>query len=281
MGALFSGIVVSAMLRMLGDENWMYVFFVGLIASIPIMLFWWRYSTEARLDETCARIAERGMTVPLSKTEAQEHREAKGAVRLCLRNRVVMLTSGTTLLTQIVYMGISYVLPLYLANIVGLDYAAAAACSIVFTLTGVLGQIFWPTVSDYLGRRTTIVLCGAWMAVGVGAFYFATAMPMYIGLQLFFGIVANAVWPIYYASATDHAPKGAHGTANGFITTAMFIGGGIAPVLMGRLIGLGGGWEAATGYRLTFVVMAVCAALGVVFQLFVPKRAAGTTEHDA
>ena len=280
-GALFSGIVVSAMLRMLGDENWMYVFFVGLIASIPIMLFWWRYSTEARLDETCARIADRGMTVPLSKTEAQEHREAKGAVRLCLRNRVVMLTSGTTLLTQIVYMGISYVLPLYLANIVGLDYAAAAACSIVFTLTGVFGQIFWPTVSDYLGRRTTIVLCGAWMAVGVGAFYFATAMPMYIGLQLFFGIVANAVWPIYYASATDHAPKGAHGTANGFITTAMFIGGGIAPVLMGRLIGLGGGWEAATGYRLTFVVMAVCAALGVVFQLFVPKRAAGTTEHDA
>lgn len=172
-------------------------------------------------------------------------------------------------------------LPLYLANIVGLDYAAAAACSIVFTLTGVLGQIFWPTVSDYLGRRTTIVLCGAWMAVGVGAFYFATAMPMYIGLQLFFGLVANAVWPIYYASATDHAPKGAHGTANGFITTAMFIGGGIAPVLMGRLIGLGGGWEAVTGYRLTFVVMAVCAALGVVFQLFVPKRAAGTTEHDA
>lgn len=270
-GALLSGLAVAWILSTFGNENWMYVFFLGLIASVPLMLFWWKYSTRDRIRKVYREIEDAGMTVPVDPVAEQVHAEAEGAIGRCFRNRVVMLTSGTTLLTQIVYMGINYVLPLYLANIMGLDFSKAAAYSIFFTITGIIGQVFWPTLSDYLGRRNTIVLCGIWMAVGVGGFYFSTSMPMYIALQLFFGLVANAVWPVYYAAATDHAPEGAHGTANGFITTAMFIGGGIAPLLMGWLIGLGGGWEVNTGYQFTFIAMAVCAILGVILQLFVPR----------
>ncbi|MBM7825545.1 MFS family permease [Arcanobacterium pluranimalium] len=269
-GALLSGLVVAAILSIFGDENWMLVFVVGLIVAIPLMLFWWKYSTKERQERTYAQIAAAGMTVPLDES-ADGQADTAGAVGKCLRNKVVMITSGTTLLTQIVYMGINYVLPLYLANIVGLDYSEAAAYSVVFTITGIIGQIFWPTLSDYLGRRTTIVVCGVWMAVGVAAFYFATSVPIYIALQLFFGLVANAVWPVYYAAATDNAPDGAHGTANGFVTTAMFIGGGLAPVLMGWLIGLGGGWKSGAGYVYTFFFMALCALLGVAIQFFVKK----------
>ncbi len=35
------------------------------------------------------------------------------------------------------------------------------------------------------------------------------------------------MWPIYYAMASDSAEERATSTANGIITTAMFIGGGI------------------------------------------------------
>lgn len=239
-GALFSGLAVAWILKTFGDENWMYVFFIGLIVSVPVMLFWHWYSTRDRIVATYKEIEANGMTVPIDPEQEANHADAEDAVGKCLRNSIVMLTSGTTMLTQIVYMGINYVLPLYLANIMGLDFSRAAAYSIVFTITGALGQIFWPSLSDYLGRRTTIVLCGIWMAVGVGGFYFVRSMAFYIFLQLFFGLVANAVWPVYYAAATDNAPDGAHGTANGFITTAMFIGGGLAPLLMGWLIALGG-----------------------------------------
>lgn len=276
-GALFSGLVVAAILNIFGDDNWMYVFFVGLIVAVPIMLFWWWYSTKERYDDTLEQIKKVGMTPPEVHDEDSQ-KASKGAVGKCFRNPVVMLTSGTTLLTQIVYMGINYVLPLYLANIVGLDYSAAAAYSIAFTITGILGQIFWPSLSDYFGRKNTIVFCGIWMAVGVGAFYFATNIPIYIFLQLFFGLVANAVWPVYYAAVNDNAPKGAHGTANGFVTTAMFIGGGLAPVLMGWLIGLGGGWEARAGYNLTFFFMAGCALAGVALQFFL--KAKDLEEHE-
>lgn len=272
-GALLSGLAVAAILNIFGSENWMLVFVVGLIVAIPLMLFWWKYSTQERQEFTYAQITEAGMTVPLEESGEEAQADTEGAVGKCLRNKVVMITSATTLLTQIVYMGINYVLPLYLANIVGLDYSTAAAFSVLFTITGIIGQIFWPTLSDYLGRRTTIVVCGIWMAIGVAAFYFATSVPVYIALQLFFGLVANAVWPVYYAAATDNAPEGAHGTANGFITTAMFIGGGIAPVLMGWLIGAGGGWTAAAGYSYTFFTMAACALLGILIQFFVKKSA--------
>lgn len=124
-------------------------------------------------------------------------------------------------------MGINVVLPPYLYHVSGLSLAASAGLSIIFTLTGTLGQVIWPWLSDSFGRKRTLIVCGLWMSIGIALFYFATNMPRLIAIQLFFGLVANAVWPIYYAMASDSAEERATSTANGIITTAMFIGGGI------------------------------------------------------
>lgn len=87
-----------------------------------------------------------------------------------------------------------------------------------------------------------------------------------------FGLVANAVWPIYYAMASDSAEERATSTANGIITTAMFIGGGISPLLMGWLIQFGGGWENPAGYIYAFFTMAGCALLGMLLQLMTTDK---------
>lgn len=97
-------------------------------------------------------------------------------------------------------------------------------------------------------------------------------MPRLIAIQLFFGLVANAVWPIYYAMASDSAEERATSTANGIITTAMFIGGGISPLLMGWLIQFGGGWENPAGYIYAFFTMAGCALLGMLLQLMTTDK---------
>jgi MFS family permease len=184
-----------------------------------------------------------------------------------LGNRNIALTAGNTMLTQVVYMGVNVVLPAYLYNISGMSLAQSAGLSVVFTITGILGQLIWPSLSDIIGRKVTLVICGLWMAASVAAFYFAGNMTMLIITQLLFGLVANAVWPIYYAVASDSAEPRATSTANGIITTAMFIGGGISPVLMGGLISMGGGWKSLSGYVVCFFVMAGCALAGVVLQL--------------
>ncbi|POA54398.1 MULTISPECIES: MFS transporter [unclassified Pseudomonas] len=267
-GAMLSGLVASFVIGTFGEDNWRYVFFFAFVVAVPLMLFWARYSTPQRITQLYLDIAAKGMTPPDSTPVTQAKGQAWRTFVATLGNRNIALTAGSTLLTQVVYMGVNIVLPAYLYNITGLSLAESAGMSVVFTLTGILGQLIWPALSDIIGRRLTLIICGLWMAASVAAFYFASTLALVIVMQLLFGLVANAVWPIYYAVACDSAEPSATSTANGIITTAMFIGGGMAPLLMGSLIASGGGWTSLPGYILCFFVMAGCALGGVLLQLF-------------
>ena len=277
-GALLSGVVASLVLATFGEGSWRYCFLLALIVAIPLMIFWAKYSTAWRINTLYQHIEQQGMTCPASQESTHVAKgEGWRTFMRTLTNRNIFLTAGNTLLTQIVYMGINVVLPSYLYHVSGLSLASAAGLSIVFTLTGTLGQVIWPWLSDTLGRKRTLIICGLWMSVGIALFYFAGTLPRLIAIQLFFGLVANAVWPIYYAMASDSADERATSTANGIITTAMFIGGGLSPLLMGWLIQLGGGWASPTGYIYTFFTMAGCALLGVVLQMMTTDK----TPHRA
>lgn len=267
-GAMLSGLVASFVIGTFGEDNWRYVFFFAFVVAVPLMLFWARYSTPQRITQLYLDIAAKGMTPPDSTPVTQAKGQAWRTFVATLGNRNIALTAGNTLLTQVVYMGVNIVLPAYLYNITGLSLAESAGMSVVFTLTGILGQLIWPALSDIIGRRLTLIICGLWMAASVAAFYFASTLALVIVMQLLFGLVANAVWPVYYAVACDSAEPSATSTANGIITTAMFIGGGMAPLLMGSLIASGGGWTSLPGYSLCFFVMAGCALGGVLLQLF-------------
>lgn len=279
-GSLLSGGFAALVITWFGSENWSYTLFFAFIIAVPLMLFWGKYSTPDKVEALYADMKAHGLTPP--EVAEQNATRPKGLFKKTIRQRNITLTAGTTMLTQIVYMGVNMVLPAYLFNILGLSLAASAGLSVVFALTGILGQIIWPTLSDIIGRKITIVICGIWMAASVAAFYFATSSMLVVIIQLAFGLVANAVWPIYYAAASDAAPEGATSTANGIITTAMFIGGGIAPMLMGQLITLGGGWEQRGGYTISFMTMAGFALAAVLLQLFARKdtQVLASTENE-
>lgn len=276
-GSLLSGVGAAAALTWFGSEGWSYAFFFTLIVAVPVMLFWVKYSTADKIDTLYADIESKGLTPPEIVTGGVDR--PRGLLKKVLANPRITATAGTTMLTQIVYMGVNTVLPLYLYNVVGLSMAESAAMSVVFALTGIIGQVLWPTLSDIIGRKVTIIICGIWMAISVGCLYFATSSLTVVVVQLAFGLVANAVWPIYYAAASDAAPEGGTSTANGVITTAMFIGGGLSPIIMGRLVGLGGGWDSSTGYVYTFLFMASCALLGAIIQIFIKQAPSTRPSH--
>ena len=256
-----------------GEGSWRYCFLLALLVAIPLMIFWAKYSTADRINTLYQHIDSQGLTRPATQESSHVAKgEGMKTFLRTLRNRNISLTAGNTLLTQIVYMGINVVLPPYLYHVSGLSLAASAGLSIIFTLTGTLGQVIWPWLSDSFGRKRTLIVCGLWMSNGIALFYFATNMPRLIAIQLFFGLVANAVWPIYYAMASDSAEERATSTANGIITTAIFIGGGISPLLMGWLIQFGGGWENPAGYIYAFFTMAGCALLGMLLQLMTTDK---------
>ncbi|MHC8326431.1 hypothetical protein [Pseudomonas sp. LB1P83] len=51
------------------------------------------------------------------------------------------------------YFGISFWLPQYLAFVAHCNFAEAAAYSVLFTITGGIGQIVWGWISDRMGQR--------------------------------------------------------------------------------------------------------------------------------
>lgn len=271
-GAMLSGLAASFVISTFGEDNWRYVFFFTFVVAVPLMLFWSRYSTADKITTLYTDIARKNMTPPDIAT-APKVLKGHGwrTFKASLANRTIALTAGNTMLAHTAYIGVNIVLPAYLYNIMGLSLAESAGMSVVFTLTGILGQLIWPSLSDIIGRKVTLVICGIWMAISIASFYFASTMTLIIIIQLLFGLVANAVWPIFYAVASDSAEPGATSTANGIITTAMFVGGGLAPVIMGTIISLGGGWHSLAGYVMCFFFMAGCALAGVVLQLCTRK----------
>lgn len=102
-----------------------------------------------------------------------------------LSSRGIVFTAASTLITHVVYIGFLTIFPAFLYNIVGLDLAKSAGLSAVFTITGMMGQIIWPTLSDKIGRRLTLILCGCWMAVSIASFCLISGVVSVIAIQLF------------------------------------------------------------------------------------------------
>ena len=270
-GAMLSGVVTAAIIYYFGPENWRYAFFLGIILAVPALTFWVWYSTKHRYAEFHQSCLDNGFTPPMDIQETQVDHESSQSLSHRLKKtlscRGILFTAGSTLITHIVYIGFLTIFPAYLYNIVGLDLAKAAGLSAVFTLTGIIGQIFWPTLSDKIGRRITLILCGCWMAAGIASFCLSSGVVSVIIIQLFFGFSANAIWPIFYATASDYADSDSMGTANSIITCALYVGGAIAPILMGYLLTGFGGWHSASGYIGCFLLMSACAMLGVILQI--------------
>lgn len=281
LGALLSGVIASVIISAFGPEHWRYVFFIGFVVAIPLMIFWAKYSTEHRYKEFIITTIESGLTPPEDILLRDKVSSGKGVLLETLKTPAIIFTAASTMITHVVYIGISTIFPAYLYNVMGYDFAKSAGLSAVFTITGMLGQILWPSLSDKIGRKITLIICGIWMAVSIASFYFARTETLIIVLQLFFGLVANAIWPIFYAMASDYAKPGAISTANGVITTALFIGGGSAPLIMGWLINLSGGWSNPAGYINCFFVMGVCALIGVFFQCLIKPTKSHLLNADA
>lgn len=271
-GAMLSGVVTAAIIYYFGAENWRYAFFLGIMIAVPALTFWVIYSTKTRYNEFHQSCIDNNLTPPMElvEKESEENISEKSnnhRLRKTLSSRGILFTAGSTLITHIVYIGFLTIFPAYLYNIVGLDLAKAAGLSAVFTLTGIMGQIFWPTLSDKIGRRKTLILCGCWMAIGIASFCLTKGVISVIIIQLIFGFSANAIWPIFYATASDYAEPDAISTANSIITCALYVGGAIAPILMGYLLTEFGGWHSSTGYMLCFLLMSACALVGVALQI--------------
>lgn len=274
-GTLIASFVTSWILAAFGPENWRYVFLLIPLAMIPIWIAYWLFATKKRYAKFERDTEAAGLTKPLSSDGEDTHRAAPGALGRALRNPNIVFPSLASMLGIAVYVGISFWLPPYIAFVGNYSFAETASYAAVFTITGGFGQILWGWVSDHLGRKVTGIAAFAWLAVGIFMLQYAGAgLAWLIVLQLFAGMATNGVFPVMFSFVSDAAEKGAIGTANSILLTAMYIGG-LSPLVLGVLIGMGGGFSSATGYEWGLYFMVAACVLAVLMLTTLTRETAG------
>ncbi|MDR1816484.1 MAG: MFS transporter [Clostridiales Family XIII bacterium] len=276
-GTLVTGLIISVMLAK-SNGDWRLPFLIMPAIAIPIWIIYWLFSRQKTFEKYQNKAVEMGLTPTLDSADGKEEVEIsnkEGNLMRCLKNANVLVATIITIVALVMFLGINFWLNPYLAFVAEYDYSKAAAYSLLYTITGGLGQIVWGRISDFIGRKNSLMFCFAWLAVWVLILPQVKAgLGALVGIQLCIGFCVNALFALIYAMVQDSAPKGAIGTAMGLNVTAS-IAGAATPAILGGLIAAGGGWSSASGYQAGVIFMCVCMVIGFLLVLLFSHETVG------
>jgi sugar phosphate permease len=246
--------------------------------GVPIWIVYWIFSKKKTFENYQNKAVDMGLTPTLDSADGAEEVElSKNESNLlrCLKNANVLVATIITIIALVMFLGINFWLNPYLAFVAEYDYGKAAAYSLLYTITGGLGQIVWGRISDFIGRKNSLLFCFAWLAIWVLILpQVKLGLGALIGIQLAIGFCVNALFALIYAMVQDSAPKGAIGTAMGLNVTASIVGA-FTPAILGGLIAAGGGWSSAGGYQTGVVFMCICMVVGFLLVLLFSHETVG------
>ncbi len=117
-----------------------------------------------------------------------------------------------------------------------IPYQIASLFITVIAFSGVIGGIFLMALSDYIGRKKSLVIIQSLVAMGT---LFIIAVGNHVSFLMVglgcFGFLYGAIWPMYGACARDYFPKEITGAVFGLMTIFYGVGAMISPVLTGHL----------------------------------------------
>ncbi|WP_234775130.1 MFS transporter [Paraburkholderia tropica] len=248
-GSLLGGFAISGLLSVYGPQNWRLAFLLFPIPMIVVFAWYWIYCNAKRYDQFHAHVQSIGETPPLSPDLEHGAGAPPGSFGVAMRNPNISVIGLISLLAIVGYFGISFWLPQYLAFVAHYNFAEAAAYSVLFTITGGIGQIVWGWISDRLGRKLCLMILFVWLTVGMLLFkYSSVSLGTLVAIQLFAGFALNAPYTLVYAIAFDSTKPGTTGIAGSIINVGIYLGG-FGPFVIGALINAGGGLGNASGYN--------------------------------
>lgn len=157
--------------------------------------------------------------------------------------------------------------PYYLPTIGHPEPAATAILLATVTLAGGLTSLLFGRTRARLGRGGTPALGFGCMAAGFGLLALAHGMALAIVAAILVGISTGLVMPTFLGIALDAAPHHRRGLASGAVTTSIYLGQFLSPLISQPLIG-------ALGYARTFALTGALLAVlaGFAWLAFHPSR---------
>jgi MFS family permease len=269
-GSFLAGQLVAVVLTAYGDANWRYAFWFSLL-SIPFVVLYWWLSTRERFDSVQRAIQQAG---EVSSVHIPEGEQAEPApISEVFRSKEVVLAAVYSALAVSAYFMFAISYPLYLAFVGGYSFAEVASYSVVWAITAANFQFLLPSLSDRIGRKPILVIAGIYAGFVLLLLPYATSGPMVFVVQIMYGVVLSAIYPLCFAVCADAAPKGRMATAISLSTTLLWGAAAASVYFTGRLIDFGGGFKAVGGYLLVFKLMSGLSFLSGLLFLFARETA--------
>jgi len=161
-------------------------------------------------------------------------------------------------------------MPSYLTDFLGLSIQEMGMVTSAIGFGGALGQFAMPTLSDFIGRKVTILIS-----------YILAAVFIWLFVQTDAGSLGALFWLLFFAAlfnfsalatlagpvAAEAAPVGMIASVAGLVIGAGEVfGGGVAPAIAGRIAG-------SSGIQHVFTFVIASLILGFVIALFLKETA--------
>jgi len=161
-------------------------------------------------------------------------------------------------------------MPSYLTDFLGLSIQEMGVVTSAIGFGGALGQFAMPTLSDFIGRKITILISYVLAAVFIYLFVQADASSLRtLFWLLFFAALFNfsALATLAGPVAAEAAPLGMIASVAGLVIGAGEIfGGGVAPAIAGQIAG-------SSGIQHVFTFVIASLILGFLIALFLKETA--------
>jgi MFS family permease len=132
------------------------------------------------------------------------------------------------------------------------------------TITNLIGRPLGGWMSDRIGSRAVIILCMMLHAVALILLAFANALWMLASFALLNGLAWGARVPVIVSIRAEYFGSKSFGAIMGISSSVVTVAAVIAPVLAAVA------YDALGSYTISFVILAVLAALGSLFMVFTP-----------
>ena len=275
-GTLIGGLIITFYLSTFEGANWRFVFLIFPIIGYITWFLYYRWANPLNYARFQENTVEGGYTASLQEKEDTEYKAPPGLLLRCIKNPNIIMVCVVAFCCLFCYSGINFWLTPYITFIGNFDPALAASLSVVFTITGGLGQVFWGGISDKIGSKTALLICTLWLVVAfVLMKYAGISLTMLIVLQLFMGFALNAVYAMIYKFVAVSSEKGGIIMGNSLVVFFMYAGGGIATFVIGATIDAAGGWNVVAGYNAGLYLMAGVMAIGFLITLLFTRETNG------
>jgi sugar phosphate permease len=246
--------------------NWRYAwYFLGTGALVMVLV----NGLLLRSDpEDSGYLPWGQMNEPSSVIETDVKAHAKrGSLSIAFKNTRFWLIGLSYFSISYSLYGITTFMVDYARGQIGLPLEKASLLATVHGISQVVGVLTILPLSDYLGRRRTIIISNSFITVClIGILFTGNSWGILFILIGFMALFYGATFPIYGACAGDYFPRDMMGTVIGAWTPFY----GLGAILVNWVTGI---LRDTTGiYDHAFTINAAMAALGLFLICLVKKR---------